>query len=334
MLANPFEKETPFLPTPNLKLPKSPKEIVTASSQETIVKEIDALRENDCRLLHSKNYEVFFAKAQEIPYVLHEIGRLREITFREVGEGTNESIDLDQFDKYYHHLFLWDKDAHKIAGAYRMGLGSEIYPKYGMQGFYLNDLFRFEPELHDMMHQSIEMGRAFIIKEYQQKPMPLFLLWKGIIHTTLRYPEHKFLLGGVSISNQFSDFSKSLMIEFMKSNYYDPYIAQYIHPKKAYKVKLKDADKDFIFNETEADLNKFDKIIDELEPGILRLPVLIKKYIKQNAKVVAFNVDPLFNNAVDGLMYIRIADIPESTMKPVMEEFQAELERKLAEKEY
>ncbi len=214
-----------------------------------------------------------------------------------------------------------------------MGPWFKNFPKNCINRFYLNDLFRFEPELYDMMHKSIEMGRAFIIKEYQQKPMPLFLLWKGIMHTTLRYPEHKFLLGGVSISNQFSDFSKSLMIEFMKSNYYDPYIAQYIHPKKEYKVKLKDADKDFIFNETEADLNKFDKIIDELEPGSLRLPVLIKKYIKQNAKVVAFNVDPLFNNAVDGLMYIRIADIPESTMKPVMEEFQKELERKLHEKE-
>ncbi|WP_035668861.1 lysophospholipid acyltransferase family protein [Flavobacterium sp. 83] len=333
MLANPFEKESPFLPTPTLKIPKSPKKIVTAASQDKMIKEVDALRSTDCRLLQSKNYEVFFTEASKIPNILHEIGRLREITFREVGEGTNEPIDLDKHDQYYHHLFLWDADANKIAGAYRMGLGSEIYPKYGINGFYLNDLFRFEPELYDMMHKSIEMGRAFIIKEYQQKPMPLFLLWKGIMHTTLRYPEHKFLLGGVSISNQFSDFSKSLMIEFMKSNYYDPYIAQYIHPKKAYKVKLKDADKDFIFNETESDLNKFDKIIDELEPGSLRLPVLIKKYIKQNAKVVAFNVDPLFNNAVDGLMYIRIADIPESTMKPVMEEFQAELERKLSEKE-
>ncbi|MFV8321990.1 GNAT family N-acyltransferase [Flavobacterium sp. LB3P21] len=333
MLANPFEKESNFLPTPTLKIPKSPKKIVTAASQDKMIKEVEALRSTDCRLLQSKNYEVFFARASKVPNILHEIGRLREITFREVGEGTNEPIDLDKHDQYYHHLFLWDADANKIAGAYRMGLGSEIYPKYGINGFYLNDLFRFEPELYDMMHKSIEMGRAFIIKEYQQKPMPLFLLWKGIMHTTLRYPEHKFLLGGVSISNQFSDFSKSLMIEFMKSNYYDPYIAQYIHPKKAYKVKLKDADKDFIFDEAESDLNKFDKIIDELEPGSLRLPVLIKKYIKQNAKVVAFNVDPLFNNAVDGLMYIRIADIPESTMKPVMEEFQAELERKLNDKE-
>ncbi|MBD0725134.1 glycerol acyltransferase [Flavobacterium sp. L1I52] len=332
MLANPFEKESKLLTTPNLKLPKNPKEIATPANEEKIIAEVSALRNTDCRLLQSKNYEVFFAGAEKIPSILHEIGRLREITFREVGEGTNESIDLDKFDQYYHHLFLWDDEAQKIAGAYRMGLGGEIYPKYGIEGFYLNELFRFEPELFETMHQSIEMGRAFIIKEYQQKPMPLFLLWKGIIHTTLRFPEHKYLIGGVSISNQFSDFSKSLMIEFMKSNYYDPYIAQYIHPKKAYKVKLKDADKDFIFNETEADLNKFDKIIDELEPGILRLPVLIKKYIKQNAKVVAFNVDPLFNNAIDGLMYIRIADIPESTMKPVMEEFQAELEKKFNEK--
>jgi putative hemolysin len=335
MLANPFEKEKHLLDTlnpQNLKIPKSPKKIVTAANQDKMVVEVDKLRNNDCRLLVSKNYEVFFAAANEIPNVLHEIGRLREITFREVGEGTNESIDIDKFDRYYHHMFLWDTEHNCIAGAYRMGLGSEIFPKYGMEGYYLNELFRFEPELHDMMHHSIEMGRAFIIKEYQQKPMPLFLLWRGIIHTTLRYPEHKYLLGGVSISNQFSDFSKSLMIEFMKSNYYDPYIAQYIHPKKEFKVKLKDADKDFIFDEAEADLNKFDKIIDELEPGNLRLPVLIKKYIKQNARLVAFNVDPLFNNATDGLMYIRIADIPESTMKPVLEEFTAELERKLTEK--
>ena len=332
MLANAFEKETKLITVPSLKLPKNPKEIVTGANREKMIVEIDTLREKGDRLLESKNYEVFFAQASDIPNILHEIGRLREITFREVGEGTNESIDIDKFDKHYHHLFLWDSEAKVIAGAYRMGLGSEIFAKYGINGFYLQDLFRFEPELYDMMSKSIEMGRAFIIKEYQQKPMPLFLLWKGIVHTTLHHPEHTFLIGGVSISNQFSDFSKSLMIEFMKSNYYDPYVAQYIHPKKEYKVKLKDADKDFIFNEAEADLVKFDKILDELEPGSLRLPVLIKKYIKQNAKVVAFNVDPLFNNAVDGLMYIRISDIPESTMKPVMEEFQAELERKLAEK--
>ncbi|NLP57323.1 lysophospholipid acyltransferase family protein [Lutibacter sp. B1] len=326
MLANPFQKESKKLSTSSLKLPKSPKEIVGQKNIDKMIAEVDALRNNGGRLLKSKNYEVYFSLSKKIPNITFEIGRLREITFREVGEGTNESIDLDTFDSYYHHLFLWDDEAKKVVGAYRMGLGKEIYKKYGIQGFYIHTLFKFEPELYTMMENSVEMGRAFIIKEYQQKPMPLFLLWKGIVHITLRHPEYKYLIGGVSISNQFSNFSKSLMIEFMKSHYYDPYIAQYIHPKKEYKVKLKDADKDFVFDATKADMNKFDRIIDEIEPGALRIPVLIKKYVKQNARLVAFNVDPKFNNAVDGLMYIRVQDIPESTVKPVMEEFQAELE--------
>ncbi len=329
MLANPYEKKTLRESIPrNLKLAKSPKEIAVEGNVHSIKAELEFCRNNDKRLLKSKNYEVFLAQKKYIPNILNEIGRLREITFREIGEGTNNPIDLDKFDDYYHHMFLWDNDGKRIAGAYRMGMGGKIYADFGIDGFYLQDLFRFEPELHKMMSQSIEMGRAFIIKEYQQRPMPLFLLWKGIVHCTLRFPEHKYLIGGVSISNKFSNFTKSLMIEFMKSHYYDPYVAQYVRPKKEFKVKLKDADKDFVFDESKSDLNKFDKIIDEVEPGSLRIPVLIKKYIKQNAKVVAFNVDPLFNNAVDGLMYIRIADLPDSTVKPVMEEFQAELEQK------
>lgn len=331
MLSNAFEapKILDNFPT-SLKVPKIPKRIVTPVAANLLEKEIAELNALDFRLLKSKNYEVYLSPAAKIPNILRELGRLREITFREVGEGTNNAIDLDAFDTYYHHMFLWDCEKKMIAGAYRMGLGSKIFEQRGINGFYLQDLFRFEPELYRMMSHSIELGRAFIIKEYQQKPMPLFLLWKGIVHTTLRFPEHKYLIGGVSISNQFSNFSKSLMIEFMKSHYYDPYVAQYVHPKKEFKVKLKDADKDFVFDSTEADLNKFDRIIDEVEPGALRLPVLLKKYIKQNAKLVGFNVDPLFNNAVDGLMYIKIADLPESTVRPVMEEFQAELERKFA----
>ena len=328
MLANPFEKSNRLISSQKIKIKKPTKKISLQRNSDLFIAEVDALRETNSRLLKSKNYEVFFASAKDIPNLIHEIGRLREITFRAIGEGTNKELDLDKFDNYYHHLLLWDAVAEKLVGAYRMGLGKEIYKKYGIKGFYVQSLFRIEPELHQMMDNTIEMGRAFIIAEYQQKPMPLFLLWKGIVHVTLRYPEYKYLMGGVSISNQFSDFSKSLMIEFMKSHYYDPYIAQYIRPKKEYKVKLKDGDKDFVFDASKADMQKFDKIIDEIEPGILRIPVLIKKYVKQNARLVAFNVDPKFNNAIDGLMYIKVADIPESTVKPVMEEFQLELERK------
>tara|TARA_B110000046_G_scaffold31212_1_gene33085 strand:- start:12580 stop:14388 length:1809 start_codon:yes stop_codon:yes gene_type:complete len=329
MLANPYEKSKKLISGKNIKIKKTIKKIISQGDKEAFIKEVAVLRANDGRLLESKNYEVFFANAKDIPNLIQEIGRLRERAFRAVGEGTNKEIDIDKYDAYYSHLFLWDCEANCLVGAYRMGLGKEIFKTFGIKGFYINTLFRIEPELHQMMEDTIEMGRAFIIGEYQQKPMPLFLLWKGIVHVTLRHPEYKYLMGGVSISNQFSDFSKSLMIEFMKSHYYDPYIAQYIRPKKEYKVKLKDGDKDFVFDATKADMQKFDKIIDEIEPGILRIPVLIKKYVKQNARLVAFNVDPKFNNAIDGLLYIKVAEIPESTVRPVMEEFQAELERKV-----
>lgn len=329
MLANPFEKQSSYINSKNFKIPKSAKTIIDPIDTSLIEKELKVLDQMDALLFTSKIYRIYLANSEDIPNTLKEIGRLREVTFREVGEGTNKALDLDKFDRFYKHLFLWDASQKQLVGAYRMGLGQEIFNKYGIEGFYVNELFKIETELFDMMESTIEMGRAFIIKSYQQRPMPLFLLWKGIVHVTLRYPEHKFLMGGVSISNKFSNFSKSLMIEFMKSHYYDPFIAQYVNPKQEYKVKLNLADKDFVFDSAKADMNKFDKIIDELEPGDLRLPVLMKKYVKQNARLIAFNVDPKFNNAVDGLMYIRIADIPDSTVKPVMEEFQAELERKL-----
>ena len=329
MLANPFEKNTSYINTNNFKLAKTPKKLIEPVDANLIKEELKVLDKNDALLFTSKTYRIYLADSKDIPNTLNEIGRLRELTFRAVGEGTNKPLDLDDFDKIYKHLFLWDDVGKQLVGAYRMGLGKDIFMKQGIEGFYVNDLFKIEPELYDMMESTIEMGRAFIIKSYQQRPMPLFLLWKGIVHVTLRYPEYKYLMGGVSISNKFSNFSKSLMIEFMKSHYYDPFIAQYVSPKKEYKVKLNVADKDFVFDTTKADMNKFDKIIDEIEPGELRLPVLMKKYVKQNARLVGFNVDPKFNNAVDGLMYIRIADLPESTVKPVMEEFQKELERKL-----
>ena len=318
-----------FLKVKNLNI--SPKEEVVVQNiiDETPLAEILADRENlrkkDGKMLFSNgDYEVYFTKFDEIPAMMREIGRQRELTFRAVGEGTNLPFDLDEYDKHYHHLILWDNVAQKIAGAYRMALGSEVMKNYGIKGFYTNSLFDFDQELQPFFKKVIEMGRAYISIEYQQKPLPLFLLWRGIVHVCLRNPEHKFLMGGVSISNRFSDFSKSLMIEFMRSHYFDPAVAQYVHPKNDYKVYLSERDKSLFFEGLDDDLNKFDKLIDDFEPE-MRLPVLIKKYIKQNAKVVAFNVDPNFNDAIDGLMYIRISDLPEGTIKPVLEEMSEQL---------
>ncbi|UJF28851.1 lysophospholipid acyltransferase family protein [Kaistella sp. 97-N-M2] len=336
MLKSYYEKRRTIaeqLKLPNLKLnfallkeENVVQNIIDETPQEDLINEINALYKADKMLFRNGIYEVFFAAYSEIPSIMREIGRQRELTFRKIGEGSNLPFDLDEYDEHYRHLFLWDNKAQKLAGAYRMALGSEVMKKHGINGFYTSSLFEFDPELRPFFRKVIEMGRAYISAEYQQKPLPLFLLWRGIVHVCLRNPEHKFLMGGVSISDKFSEFSKSLMIEFMRSNYYDSAVAQYIHPKNEFKVKLKDRDKHLFFDEVESDLNKLDKIIDDLEPE-MRLPVLIKKYIKQNAKVVSFNVDPSFNDAIDGLMYIRISELPESTIKPVLEEMSEQIQK-------
>ena len=319
------------LPDLGIKLPSMKGEhvvqnIIEETPQEDIIAEIENLKKSEKQLLTNGNYEVYFADYAEIPSVMREIGRQREIAFRAVGEGSNLPFDLDEYDQYYRHLFLWDNEAKKLAGAYRMALGVDVMKKHGVKGFYTSSLFEFDQELQPFFRKVIEMGRAYISAEYQQKPLPLFLLWRGIVHVCLRNPEHKFLMGGVSISNKFSEFSKSLMIEFMRSNYFDSAVAQFVHPKNEFKVKLKERDRGIFLDEVESDLNKLDKIIDDLEPH-LRLPVLIKKYIKQNAKVIAFNVDPNFNDAIDGLMYIRISDLPESTIKPVLDEMSEQIRK-------
>ncbi len=308
LFANVFED-------PKIELKTKGKKIVKTISKKLIIDEINGLEASGDKLFDNENYELFLGTAKQIPNILNEIGRLREITFREVGEGTNEATDLDEFDLYYRHLILWDKKEQIIIGAYRMGFGTEIYKEKGIDGFYLHKYYDFAPELYDMMSKTIEMGRAFVIKEYQQKPMPLFLLWKGVIRTALKYPDHKYLLGSVSMSNHFSNFSKSLMTQFIQDNFQDKDLTKFLRTKNEYKVDLHPDDKDFVLNDLKLDLNSFDKLINELEPGSLRMPVLIKKYIKQNVKALTFTVDPDFSDTLDCLMYVKVKDIPDELVQ-------------------
>src|SRR5690606_1912751 len=126
--------------------------------------------------------------------------------YREVGEGTNKEIDTDEFDLYYHHLIIWDKEAKRIAGGYRLGRGADIMTRYGREGFYINQLFKFSEEFNPILTQSIDLGRSYVISDYQKRPLPLFLLWKGILFFLLQNDSYRYLTGPVSISNEFSDF--------------------------------------------------------------------------------------------------------------------------------
>ncbi|QGY46033.1 GNAT family N-acetyltransferase [Maribellus comscasis] len=303
----------------SMKPSSKPEAIIDPVPQEEILKEIQKIKQ-DYTLFNLKNYTAYCAPSKEIPNILNEIGRLREITFRDVGEGTNQSIDIDEFDLYYNQMFIWDEDEQRLVGAYRIGLGKDILTQYGKRGFYLHTLFRIDEEFKTVLSESLELGRSFVIKEYQRKPMPLFLLWKGILYFLLKNPEYRYLIGPVSISNNYSKISKDLIIKFIMSNHLNWKMAQHIKPRNSYKFKSNNPDINILMENMERDINRLDKTIGDLDETNSGLPVLLKKYIKLNSKIIGFNVDPKFNNCLDGLIVLDVYDVPKNTIESLSKE--------------
>ena len=306
---------------PSFTFPSKPQEIVPENPKEKIIGEVESLRKEGKLLFVQQNYEGYVANSNQIPTILSEIGRLREITFREVGEGTNKKTDLDEFDLYYHHLFIWDKDEQKIVGAYRVGRGDKIMQRFGKKGFYLESLFKMNDEFTPYLEKSLELGRSFITKEYQQKRLPLFLLWKGILFFLLQNPQYRYLVGPVSISSNYTEASRALIVQFIQRYFYNDELAKLITPRKEFKPKIELLDTDALF-EGAHDLAQLDKLLWDLEPNRFSVPVLLKKYIQQNAKIISFNLDPKFNNALDGLMILDINEVPEETIKNLRKEME------------
>jgi putative hemolysin len=288
-------------PKPELLAERLPAEILSG--------EFAKVRE-EYELFSTKNNSVVCAPAAAIPNIFNEIGRLRELTFRRAGEGTNKSIDIDEYDFYFYHLFIWDTEMNMLVGAYRLGKGKEIMTLYGINGFYISSLFKIKKDFHPVLSQTIELGRSFIAEEYQKKAIPLFLLWRGILVFLLRNTEYRYLIGPVSISNDFSQFSKSLIVEFIRKYFTNKDLASSIVPRKNFVVKTDNAtDRNIIIDTSERDINKIEKIIMDVEPGY-RLPVLLKKYLELNGRIIGFNIDPDFNYCLDGLLILDLYDIP------------------------
>lgn len=295
-----------------------PEAIIPAVDAATISKEIAAIA--DCKTLSYDHFDCYVAGSHRIPNILREIGRLREETFRSVGEGTNKSIDLDEYDLYYNHLILWDRKAEKIAGAYRVGNGVQIMQRYGKRGFYISSLFRMGSELDPILEQSLELGRSFIVSEYQKHRLSLFLLWKGILYYLISNVQFRYIIGPVSISNQYQEVSKELIIQFITKHYFDERLAEFVTPRNAFKPRIKKVDTQALLDSTQNDMKKMDRIISDIEPSSFTMPVLLKKYLQQNARIIAFNCDPKFNNALDGLMYLDMQNLPADTIETLQRE--------------
>ena len=293
--------------------------LATPAPVNILLEEFNNIR-SEFELFATKNYSVLCAPTARIPEIFNEIGRLREQTFRQVGEGTNKSTDIDEYDYYFNHMFIWDTDEKRIIGAYRIGKGKDIIAIYGIKGFYINSLFRIRKSFSPILSQSLELGRSFIVEDYQKKAMPLFLLWKGIMVFLLRHTEYRYLIGPVSISNDFSKFSKSLIVAFIRKYFIDEELSKNIIPRKDFIVKPDKAiDRNIFIDISERDINKIEKIILDIEPGF-RLPVLLKKYLEINGRIIGFNIDPKFNYCLDGLLLLDLYKTPQEFIRGLARE--------------
>jgi putative hemolysin len=260
-----------------------------------------------------------------IPEIMYEIGRLRETTFRAAGEGTGKATDIDQYDPYYTQLFLWDQDAQRLVGAYRLGHTREILEKHGSQGMYSSSLFKIKKQHWENLSSGLEMGRSFIRQEYQRSPMCLPLLWHGICKYLIRYPEYHSLYGCVSICSEYQKSSVDLMIDYLKKFRPAPENVSEVKPRTKHRQRqrhlrtwLKDLDP------SNMNPDQLSQMISMLEPDGKGIPVLLRHYLKAGSKILCFNVDPDFSDVVDALIIVNLYETDSKLIASFLKRSEAE----------
>lgn len=280
--------------------------------------EIDELK-RDHVILRTPPYILIACSLDGNPSLRQELGRQREITFRQVGESTGQAYDIDAFDDYYQQLIIWDDSAKRLVGGYRFGCGDEIFATYGRQGFYINSFFDIDPAFDSYFPHCLELGRSFIVEDYQKKNLPLYLLWKGILAYMVKHPQYKYLIGPVSISRYYSDFSRKVLMEFAKRNFFHATFAKWFTPKTPFNPIITPPEK-FEIEDLKNTTLDIEEVLDQLQPDHIQFPVLMKQYIRQNARFLGFNLDPNFNDALDGLMILDIKEVPPQTIEMLQRE--------------
>lgn len=260
----------------------------------------------------SGNYETYVAYAPGIPKVLREIGRLREVTFRAVGEGTSRAIDLDEFDDFYAHVFVWDRVAKSVVGAYRLGEVDKILATRGKRGLYSSSLFDYPEHLLTDMGSALEMGRSFVRAEYQRGHQSLLMLWRGIGTFIARHPEYHVLFGPVSISGAYATVSRELMVRFLSMTGLRAIGAELVRARAPFRGRdYNEHDENLLDSllpnaqasgpDAMADLEEW---VSHVEMDGKGIPILLSQYLKWGARVLAFNVDNHFGGCLDALVTI------------------------------
>jgi putative hemolysin len=303
-------------------LPRKPQEKIAAEVPSRFVIGDIADLPAERLLVENADFCVYAARASELPHVLNELGRLREITFRAAGEGTGRGADLDQFDAHYWHLLLWNKEKQELAGAYRAGNTDEVIRAHGIKGLYTNTVFRYDEQLFLKIGSALELGRSFVRPEYQRQYAPLLLLWKGIARFVAAHPETPVLFGAVSISNEYSSLSREMIVRYFAQRQVKDEdgrefagLIQARTPFRAHKLRRWDCG---ALCSVLRDLDELAEPISDVEEDGKGVPILIKQYAKVGGRLVGFNLDRKFSDVVDGLVIVDLRQTDPSVLERYM----------------
>lgn len=283
------------------------------------------------RFFETPTYAVYGARAWQMPRLLDEIGRLRELTFRQVGEGTGQATDLDAFDDYYEHLFVWNKEQAEVVGAYRLGRADRIVKRFGKKGLYTQTLFKYKKRLFDRLGPALELGRSFVRAEYQKTPAALFLLWKGIGQFIVRNPQYRVLFGPVSISNDYTPLSRQVMVEYLRGRNQLPELAKLVKARNPFLLSPRPAWQSPLGRPRVDAFDGFDGIeevsrfVSAVEADNKPVPVLLRHYLKLGAQALAFNVDANFCDSLDALIVVDLCAADRRMLEKLMGERAARL---------
>ena len=293
LAARPDYKARTSLPLENSGRKRSMQLVTPAGDPVILSQEIAGLCKQHL-LTKAGDLEVYIAPARAIPGVLQEIGRLREHTFRGAGEGTGKAVDLDRFDESYLHLFAWKPTTSEIVGAYRLA-GTDL-----IRDLYTRTLFKHVDPFLDRIGPALELGRSFVRPEYQRGFAPLLALWKGIGAYVARNPQYKVLFGPVSISNQYQAVSRELMVTFLERYASLREWMSFISARRP----LRQGSRTGVLPSASLDVEDLSNIVSDLEPSRVGIPVLLRQYLRLGGKLLGFNVDPEFSDALDGLIVV------------------------------
>lgn len=262
------------------------------------------------------NKQIYLVDYEHESSLMQEIGRLREIAFRKVGEGTGEQKDLDKYDQYYRHLVLWDEDELEIVGAYRIG---EVYRylKAGQdKGIYSSTLFNYSCDMEPYFEQGIELGRSFVQPKYWGK-RSLDYLWYGIGAYLIKHPEVRYMFGPVSLSGHFPPLAKDMIVHFYRTYFADPEHLATSFTRYTIQPEHKDLLKSYFSGESyEEDFRSLKEQLGNIGAAV---PTLFKQYSElcedNGVRFLDFGVDASFGYCVDGLVLVDLNKVKDSKRK-------------------